>query len=141
MAAAVNIVVNDAENTPVAHTFVPLGPQGRYDMVYEDQSSNSAPNGYWRIGVVQKRPAGARVAGAPIVTTIVLMEPVLEAIAPAASGLTQPPTVAYVPTMEVVFKASDRSTLQQRKNLRKTGYELLNNAQIIAWVESLVPSW
>lgn len=139
MAVATNVVLADALATPVSHTFVPLGPQGAYDMVFEDQSAAS-PNGYWRIGVAQKRPNG-KVANGVIRTKITLMEPVLEAIAPAASGLTQPATVAFTPTMTVEFAISERGTLQHRKDLRKMGANLLAESQIVSWVEQFIPAY
>lgn len=74
-------------------------------------------------------------------TKITLLEPVLEAIAPAASGLTQPPTVAYIPSVVTEYRVSDRSSLEIRKHLRKMNANLQAEAQITAWVESLVPSW
>lgn len=120
------------------HTFIPLGPMDGYDMVFEDQSQASA-NGYWRIGVSQKRPKSAKVAGGAIRTRIVLMEPVLETIAPAASGLTQPPTVAYVPQAITEYVVSDRASLLERKHLRKMNAALHADAQVVALVESLQP--
>lgn len=139
MAAAVNIVLADALATPVNHTFVPLGPQGNFDMVYEDQSQAS-PNGYWRVGLRHRRP-NAKVAGSVARVEITLMEPVLEAIAPAASGLTQPPTVAYVPMVKTEYVISDRSSLQVRKDLRKMNYNLQNDPQIVALVENFIPPY
>lgn len=140
MAQAVNIVLADALASPVNHTFIPIGPMDGYDMVFEDQSQASA-NGYWRIGVSQKRPRQQKVAGGAIRTRVVLMEPVLEAIAPAASGLTQPPTVAYTPQVVVEFVVSDRASQQERKHLRKMVANLLVEAQVTAMVENLTPVW
>jgi hypothetical protein len=108
-----------------------------YDMVFEDQSQAS-PNGYWRIGYKLIRPRN-KVAGSPAKIHIILLEPVLEAIAPAASGLTQPPTVAYVPSVETKYLISDRSSLEVRKHLRKMNWNLQNEAQCIAMVENFVP--
>lgn len=136
MANAVNIVLADAQATPVNHTFVPLGKQGSWDMVFEDQSQSS-PVGYWRICVRQKRPTGMRTAGSNVTTTVSLQEPVLEAIAPAASGLTQPPTVAYVPRADLEIRTSDRSSLQNRKDLRKMLGLLIAEAQVTALIENL----
>jgi len=141
MAAATNISLADALGSPVTHIFVPLGPQGKFDMIWEDQSQVS-PNGFWRIGVRHKRPTNQqKVAGANHYIEITLMEPVLEAIAPAASGLTQPPTVAYVPMTVTTHTISDRSTLQVRKDLRKMNANLQAEAQLIAWVENFVPAY
>lgn len=139
MAQAVNIVLADALGTPVNHTFIPLGPMNGFDMMFEDQSQPS-PNGYWRIGFRLAR-SDAKIAGPANRVKVVLMEPVLEAIAPAASGLTQPPTVAFVPQVITEYVLSSRSSLQQRKDLRKMNWNLQNEAQVIAMVESLVPTW
>lgn len=136
MANAVNIVLADAAATPVNHTFVPLGPQNGYDMVFEDQSAVS-PIGNWRIGVSLKRPS-EKVAGGAIRARVVLMEPVLEAIAPAASGLTQPPTVAYVPQAVTEYVMSNRSSKLERQHLRKMNSNLHSNAQIVSLIEDLV---
>lgn len=141
MAQATTIVLADALAAPVNHTFIPIGPQGSYDMVFEDQSQPS-PNGYWRIGYRFERPtAQQKLAGATMRIRVHLMEPVLEAISPAASGLTQPPTVAYVPKVETTYIFSDRSSVQVRKDLRKMNWNLQNEAQLVAMVESLVPVW
>lgn len=136
MAQAVNIVLADAQATPVNHTFVPLGPLNGYDMVFEDQSQSS-PIGYWRIGFKLLRPV-AKMAGGEARIKVVLWEPVLEAIAPAASGLTQPPTVAFVPMSETIYRCSDRSSLEVRKHLRKMNWNLQNEAQVIAMVENFI---
>lgn len=144
MAQATNIVLADALATPVNHTFIPIGPSNsgaKYDMVWEDQSQPS-PNGYWRIGVRFERPTmQQRIAGATMRIRTHLMQPVLEAISPAASGLTQPPTVAYVPKVETVYLISDRSDLQTRKHLRKMNAGLQNEPQIVAMVENLIGVW
>lgn len=139
MAQASNIVLADAQATPVNHTFIPLGPMGGWDMVFEDQSQAS-PVGYWRIYTRLKRPTGKQ-AGSNAYVEISLQEPVLEAIAPAASGLTQPPTIAFIPRMDVKFALSDRSALQNRKDVRKMGALLLADAQVIAMIETFVPVW
>lgn len=140
MAQAQNIVLADAQATPVNHTFIPLGPEGSWDMVFEDQSQSS-PVGFWRIYMRVKRPSNKTVAGQNIRVELSLQEPVLEAIAPAASGLTQPPTVAYLPRADLSFAMSDRSTTQNRKDLRKMLGLLVADAQVVAAVENLVPVW
>lgn len=137
MAAATNIVLADAQATPVNHTFIPLGPLNNWDMVFEDQSRPS-PVGFWRIYVRLKRPT-EKMASGNVAVTLSLQEPVLETISVAASGLTQAPTVAYVPRCDVEFRVSNRSTLQDRKDLRKMAALLLADAQIIPVVENFVP--
>lgn len=144
MAQAVNIVLADAQATPVNHTFIPLGPEGSWDMVFEDQSTPvgmPTPMGFWRIYVRLKRPSNKTIAGQNIRVELSLQEPVLEAIAPAASGLTQPPTVAYVPRADLSFAVSDRSVEQNRKDLRKMLGLLVADVQIVNMVEKLIPVW
>lgn len=144
MALATNIVIADAQATPVSHTFIPIGPEGSWNMVFEDQNTPTGaptPMGYWRIYVRVKRPVNKTVAGQNIRVELSLQEPVLEAIAPAASGLTQPPTVAYVPRADLSFAMSDRSSEQNRKDLRKMLGLLVADTQIVNMVEKLVPVW
>lgn len=143
MGIAANIVLADALATPVNHTFIPVGPDANkgFDMVWEDQSRPS-PNGYWRIGLrVTKNYGGAKVAGQPVRVKVVLMEPVLETIAVAASGLTQPPTVAYEPKATTEYVISDRADPQVRKDLRKMNYNLQNDSHVITAVEQFVTAW
>lgn len=139
MAQAANIVLADALATPVNHTFIPLGPMDKWDMVYEDQSQAS-PVGFWRIYTRIQRPSGKQAGGA-VKIEISLREPVLEAIAPAASGLTQPPTVAFEPRCDFLFLISDRSSAQTRKDLRKMANLLLADSQVVAMVENFIGTW
>lgn len=55
MGAVTNIVINDAQATPVAHTFVPLAPDAKGVWWFEDQSPAS-PIGYKRISLSLTRP-------------------------------------------------------------------------------------
>lgn len=143
MGIAANIVLADALATPVNHTFIPVGPDPMrgFDMIWEDQSKPS-PNGFWRIGLqVKKNFLGQKIAGSTGRVKVALMEPVLETISVAASGLTQPPTVAYEPKAITEYVISDRSSLQERKDLRKMNANLQNDAHIVAAVETFITSW
>lgn len=143
MAQAVNIVLADALATPVNHTFIPVGPVGEFDMVWEDQSRPS-PIGFWRIYLKVSKlsnSAPGTIEGATFRVKLSLREPVLEAIAPAASGLTQPPTVAYEPRVDTEYVVSQRSSGQERKDLRKMNYNLQNDPQVVALVENMIRIW
>lgn len=143
MAQASNIVLADAAGSPVNHTFIPVGPLNGFDMIWEDQSRPS-PIGFWRIYMKVSDPikvSPGAIEGTTRRVKLSLREPVLEAIAPAATGLTQPPTVAYEPRCDMEFVISKRSALQDRKDLRKMSYGLLNEAQVINAVENLVNVW
>jgi hypothetical protein len=140
--AASNIVLADALATPVNHTFVPLGPDREGVFWFEDQSQAS-PIGYWRISYSLKRPAvgaaGASSAQRTYRATIGLHEPVLENVTNnTVSGISPAPTVSYIPRAFTEYVMPERSSLQNRKDLRKMNYNLHNEAQFIALVEGLV---
>jgi len=140
--AASNIVLADALATPVNHTFVPLGPDASGVFWFEDQSQAS-PIGYWRISYQLKRPSvgqsGQSSASRTYRAVIGLHEPILETVSNnTVSGIAPAPTVSYVPRSFAEFVMPERSSLQNRKDLRKMTYNLLNEAQLVSLVESLV---
>jgi hypothetical protein len=140
--AASNIVLADAQGTPVNHTFVPLGPDRDGIFWFEDQSQAS-PIGYWRISYQLKRPvvgaAGQNSNQRTYRAAIGLHEPILENVTNATiNGIAPAPTVSYVPRGFVEYVMPERSSLQNRKDLRKMCYNLQNETQLIALVETLV---
>lgn len=141
MPAAANIVVADAQATPVNHTFIPLGPDENNVFWWEDQSQASAA-GFWRISASMKRPKpaapGAPTNGRNVKVTVVLSEPILEvANASTYSGIIPSPIVSYIPKSTVEFILPERSTLQSRKDLRKMIALVLADTQIVAMTETL----
>lgn len=140
--AASNIVLADAQGTPVNHTFVPLGPDKEGVFWFEDQSQAS-PIGYWRISYQLKRPgpaaAGSNSAQRTYRAVIGLHEPVLEnSTNNTVSGIQPAPTISYVPRSFTEYVMPERSSLQNRKDLRKMTYNLQNETQLVALVETLV---
>lgn len=140
--AASNIVLADALGTPVNHTFVPLGPDRDGLFWFEDQSQAS-PIGYWRISYQLKRPAvgsaGQNSNQRTYRAVIGLHEPVLETVSNnTVSGIAPAPTVSYIPRSFLEFVMPERSSLQNRKDLRKMTYNLCNETQLVALVETLV---
>lgn len=140
MAAVVNIVLNDAQGTPVAHTFIPLGPDKEGRWWFEDQSPTNAI-GYNRISLQLVRPSTPVASPNPGERTnrvkVSIHCPVLETLGTADNGLTPPPTVAYVPRFTAEFIMSERASLQNRKDLRKYADFLLAETQLTAMVEQL----
>jgi len=139
--AAANIVLADAQGTPVNHTFVPLGPDRDGIFWFEDQSAASAI-GFWRISYQLKRPAvgsaGASSNQRTYRAVIGLHEPILEVVSNnTVSGIAPAPTVSYVPRSFVEYVMPERCALLDRKNLRKMTYNLCNESQLIALVENL----
>lgn len=140
--AASNIVLADAQGTPVSHTFVPLGPDRDGVFWFEDQSQAS-PIGFWRISYQLKRPpvgqAGQNSAQRTYRAVIGMHQPVLEVVSNnTVSGIAPAPTVAYAPRCFTEFVMPERSALLERKHLRKMMYNLQNEAQLVSLVENLV---
>lgn len=141
MPAVTNIVLNDAQATPVAHTFVPVGQDTNGVWWFEDQSQ-ATPAGYWKISVKMTRPApaapGKATDGRKIPVRICLYEPVLENVTNSTvSGVAPAPVVSYLPWAEVNFILPERASLQNRKDLRKMLASLLADTSVVAVVETL----
>jgi hypothetical protein len=140
--AIANIVLADAQATPVNHTFVPLGPDADGVLWFEDPSTLS-PIGNGRISIELKRPPNAVQSGQSssqrtIRAKVGLHRPVLESLGNNSLGLTPSATVAYVPRVFAEFVMPERGTLQDRKDLRKMIYNLLNDTQVVSLIESLI---
>jgi hypothetical protein len=58
MAAATDIVVDDAQSTPVAHTFSPARKDGGL-VVYEERTTANSPRGFYTLGISQTSPKAA----------------------------------------------------------------------------------
>lgn len=145
MAAAANIVLNDAQATPVAHTFVPLGPDSNGAWWFEDQSGAS-PIGYNRISVSLTRPlngaAGQSSAERMARVKIAVHTPKLENTTNSTvSGVAPAPTLSYIPRCNIEFIMPERSALQDRKDLRKYAQFLIADTAIVNAVESLQGVW
>jgi hypothetical protein len=140
VAAVANIVLNDALGTPVAHTFIPLGPDKNGTWWWEDQSPANAI-GYNRISMQLVRavnPAqGANSSERVNRVKVGIHTPTLETLGTADNGITPPPTVAFTPRCNIEFIMNERSSLQNRKDLRKYADFLLAETQLTAMVESL----
>jgi hypothetical protein len=71
--------------------------------------------------------------------TIALHEPILENVTNSTvSGIAPAPTIAYANRCFVEFVLAERSSLQNRKDLRKMVATLLGEAQVTAIVENLI---
>jgi len=140
--AIANIVLADAQATPANHTFVPLGPDAEGVLWFEDPSTLS-PIGNGRISIELKRPSnnvqpGQSSSQRTLRAKLGLHRPVLETLGNNSLGLTPAPTVAYVPRVFVEFVLPERGNLQDRKDLRKMIYNLMNDTQVVSLVESLI---
>lgn len=142
MSTAVNVVIADAQATPVNHTFVPTGKQdGTFWFV--DRSQSSAI-GYWKVSVEYKEPPPAKAGQSSDARTIRvrigLHEPVLETLSNSTvSGIIPAPTIAYIPRSFVEYILPERSQLLDRQNIRKMTPLILQNAQFVDLVDNLNP--
>lgn len=147
MPAAADIVLADALGTPVSHTFTPIGPDPKSPSMFwfEDQSQAS-PIGYWRISVELKRPPIAKPGESSqnrvMRAVIGLHEPILENVSNSTvSGVAPAPTLSYTPRSFTEYVLPERSSLQNRKDLRKMTMNLQDDALIQAVVEDLQGIW
>lgn len=121
MAAIANIVINDALATPVAHTFAFGSIENDKSLgtvMFEDRA-NGVYIGYNKLTLSVRRPTGDARSGNRNLRLMVKIEtPKLEVLGNASTGVTPPPTVSYRPVAEVSITMPERSSLQDRKDLR-----------------------
>lgn len=133
MSAISNIVINDAQSTPAAHTFSPARQSG--DLVEWHDRSAGYVAGFKKLSMLT-RFASAQNAGQRI--TIKVMDPTLAVTAPASGTGVQPnPVAAYTTLASVEFLLPTASSLQNRKDILAYVKNLLSNSQVVAAVENL----
>lgn len=141
MAAIANIVLADALGTPVNHTFEPARSSADFAQ-WEDRSSTYYI-GYNKITMQLKRPSNVGKPGERNLRVHVKIEtPKLETVTNSTiSGIAPAPTVSYRLTKESIYVLPERCALQDRKDIRKFGYNLENNQFVIDLVESLTVAY
>lgn len=142
MPSLANIVLADAQATPVNHTFKPIGLDDSGVLWAVDNSQSNAV-GYWRISIEMKQPQapkpGENSSNRVYRVRVGLHEPVLETPGDSsASGILPAPVVAYIPRAFSEYIMSERTTLQNRKDLFKMHGLLADNTQVQDMVENLV---
>jgi len=136
-----NIVINDAQATPVAHTFIPIGLDADGKFWFEDQSQANVI-GYWRASIQLKRPgpaqAGQSSEGRTYRARVELHEPVLANITNSTvSGVLPAPQLAYTVRAFGEFPIPERAALIDRQNIAKMFPLLLQNAQVVSMLTVL----
>lgn len=135
MPAIGNVVINDGATTPVAHTFAPAGIEGA-TALYADRSGG-IPVGYFTLDVSLRKPSPKSIEK-QYLATFRIITPILEQTSPStASGIQPAPTVGYKPIATVQFWLPERSTLQNRKDLRKLVQNLMADSVVTSVVENL----
>lgn len=132
MAAIANITLNDAQATPVAHTFAFASMEnqrGSGSVVFEDRVAGIYI-GYNKLTLGISRPKGdAKSATRNLQLMIKIETPKLEVVSNnTINGIAPAPTVSYRPVGEIRVTVPERSQLQDRKDLQKYLREALNNA-------------
>lgn len=137
MAAIANIVINDGEATPVAHTFEPAKTTADYAF-WEDRDAGIYI-GNKKLTVQLSRPSGNGNVGNRNLRVMIKIEvPRMETLSNSTvSGIMPAPTVAYRSVAEMNFTLPERSTLQERKNLRAFVAQLMGNGQIADVIDKL----
>ena len=141
MPAAANIVISDGAATPVAHTFSPIGQDSKGVWWYEQ--INPVPTnalGAKRLGIKVVRVMERNRLTGNAKVTITVQNPTLETLGTKDSGLTPPPTVAYVNHARVEFDYPERGSLQERKDTRAFVAALTSaTGPILSVIENLNP--
>lgn len=118
MAAIANIVINDGQGTPVAHTFAPAKTQA--DMALLEDRSSGIYIGYNKLTFALNRPVGAsKEATRNLKLSIKIETPKLETVSNNSfSGIAPAPTISYRPVVELMVTFPERCSLQDRKDLQ-----------------------
>lgn len=119
MAQAANIVVNDRETTPVAHTFAPQMPLEGGFMFAE---AASIPNGERKLSIRHRRANGRRYVRLTLTSPVLVTETV--------NGVPVP-TVPRIGLIDCTFRWDDNSTEQERANAVGMFYNALAASQSV----------
>lgn len=137
MPTAANIVINDGQTTPVAHTFAPAKTMADFAL-FEDRAAGIYI-GYNKLTFSLKRPQpqAADVANRNLKLSIKLETPKMETVSNnTVTGIAPAPTVAYRPVAELVVTLPERCSLQDRKDLQALVRNALSNAFVTAAFEN-----
>lgn len=128
MAAVSNIVLNDGQGTPVAHTFAPARTMS--DMAQFEDRAGGIYIGYNKLTINLDRPTGASGSATRNLKLKVKIEtPKLETVSNnTVSGIAPAPTISYRPVAELVVTLPERCSLQDRKDLRAYLINFLNSS-------------
>lgn len=128
MSAIANVVINDGQATPVAHTFAPVTIDAQGVAKWADRS-NGISVGFPTLSYSLKSPSGNSKS---YKLTAKATLPVLDVTSPSTSTGIQPaPTVGYTLIANMEFVLPERSSLQDRKNLLAYARNFLANAAVI----------
>lgn len=145
MPQVATLALANGEASPVSHNFAPLGQNRETGFWwFEDQSprvASTSSMGWPRIGIRARRANDAG-PGENAQTRINRVEfaialPELETVGTSDSGLTPPPTVAYVDRAKGEFLLPARDVLADRKDVLAYVKNLMANAIFLDLVTNL----
>lgn len=144
MPTVANIVINDGATTPVAYTFTPIGKDSKDVLWYEQITPTPASMiSARRIGYRQTRPQmnakGQIVAAGKVIFTIAV--PTAQTLGTNDAGVLPPPSLAYKNVVRIEFDLPERGATQERKDLRSFCINLLGNANTVANIDLLQPTF
>lgn len=132
MPAFGNIVINDGQGTPVAHTFAPVNILGN-TASYADRAGGISV-GYPTVSVTLSLPSKtSRLYKARLKVVMPVMETISNS---TMSGILPAPTKAYDLTADMIFYMPERSTLADRTNILAYAKNLLAHATATSVVQS-----
>lgn len=141
MAALGNLTSVNGESTPVTYQFSPLGPDDKGTQWFE-QTSPAPINGQaaarFSASLRRSIQPGGKLTGIAR-AEFAMWIPTMETVATGDSGIAPPPTTAYTCAAREVYMLPERSTKQERKNLRVlfSSTKGSTNPSIVSMVEDL----
>lgn len=134
MPAIAAISLNDAQATPVAHSFAPVNIDAVGVAKLADRSSGIAL-GFPVLSLSLRNPSASN-RNYKLTARIVV--PTLEVTSPSTSTGIQPaPTKAYDVLANLEFVMPERATLLERKNIQAYVKNLLNHVTLTSMIENL----
>jgi len=142
MASRANLVINDGQAAPVAHTFNPNSGDGNVAGVsiisYEDRSGGIQVG--FPIVEIHTRRASKTMKNQKV--SIIVKNPVMEVVSNSTvSGIEPAPTVAYDCVFRGEFILPERSSLASRKDILAYTKNLLAHAALSSAIHDLESPW
>lgn len=136
MPAIANILVTDAETTPVEHQFVPNNGQTKDEPSVSFNKIGGIYAGFEKLTTLVRRSN----TGKATKVSLQVVCPTLAQTSPSTgSGIQPQPTVAYNRLAKVEFTFPDACTLQERKNIRAMVTSLLTQEAILSAIDDMSP--
>lgn len=141
MPAISNLILNDGLATPVAHTFNPARSIADFAQ-WEDRVAGIYI-GFNKVSFQLIRPTGnGRTGSRNLKLNVKVETPKMETLSNSTvSGIAPAPTVAYRVVCEMNFTLPERSSLQDRKDMRAFIVSLVGTNQFTQALETFEMPW